>query len=82
MGDCISAPSTMIPFSLGLDLPKGKIKGTRNVQSQKEIGPDVSYTYRHDHTTTMSLCSPMINVFCYISHGQVGANGSTPIGES
>ena len=56
MGDCISAPSTMIPFSLGLDLPKGKIKGTRNVQSQKEIGPDVSYTYIHDHTTMILFC--------------------------
>ena len=57
MGDCISAPSTMIPFSLGLDLPKGKIKGTRNVQSQKETGPKSLYTYRHHRITTAFLPS-------------------------
>ena len=32
------------PSPDGLDLPKGKIKGTRNVQSQEETGPKYSYT--------------------------------------
>ena len=39
------------PSPDGLDLSKGKIKGTHNVQSQEETGPKYSYTYRHNHTT-------------------------------